>query len=223
MSIETQSTSIDRIVRLSELEAKMAKLALLPIFHGTPVSPHEMGLYIEPRQSLTKDYDGNMVPHGDPAVSSSDRAHPFPVIRSLLHAAHPSLVASPDLPLSFGREVDINGKAHYFTSAVALRALARDRARGYVYGSEGKGASDAYPGREDLGERRSSYPLLWLLVAETHTEDLPDFLKVIDAPQEKTWEFLDALPHNEAPTRLADEMGVSLVDISAFLANTEVA
>jgi hypothetical protein len=206
-----------RAVPLDRLESETAALADFPTFHGSPVPYKKMGEFIEARQSLTKGYDGNMIPHGSAAISLSTGVHPFPKIRSLLHPNHPLLANREDINLRFAREVNYRNEPFYFVGAVTLLALIDGDGRGSVYGCEGKGDTEPFPGREDLGEHRALEALRWLLVAETSVGDLPDFLQVIDAPREQTWEFLNTLPQHDDPRNLAETLHVPLVHIGEWL------
>jgi len=209
-------TPEQRVVPLERIAAEAAQNVLLPVFHGSPVPPAKMGEYIEARQSLTKDYDGRMVPHGAPAVSTSTYPGPFPIVRSLLHANHPCLADRADIALTFGREANRRGIPYYFVGAVTLRVLMDNNGVGSVYACEGRGTTEPLSGREDLGERRASKALRWVLASQTNVNDLPDFLQIINATEQQTWNFLDTLPEHEDPRILADTLGVPLMSMSEW-------
>lgn len=182
-------------------------------YHGTPVSPDQMGEMIQTRQPRTQIRVAEAsINHGaGPAVCTSVSLR-FPVLRSLLHDNHPSLT-DWNYHLTLHRRINALEQSYIFTAAEVLRRLVEDRAVGYVYAIHNAPASAApYHERADLDEWRIPEDTRWDLVMRTTVHDLPGSLLVMDTGLDDTRTFFDALAHTtDHPLQLAADKKVPVL------------
>jgi len=120
----------------------------------------------------------------------------------------------PDFYLS--RAVNRRGESHVFVGATALQLLIDNKAKGYVYGCDGR-YSKPNPLREDIEEFRGP-PMRWFICGQVDTLELPPDLYVLnDRLPGNAWEFIAAYKaSSEAPHHLAQSFTEGIVTFEDF-------
>lgn len=174
-----------------EFELQIARNSLVQLFHGTPVPPEQMGSFIKPNLTIMMTPSGKREPHGDkPVVSTSDTLR-FPILKSLINAAHPTIVQRRSegevFNISISRQPDAAGTPHLFVGGDVLRALLTSAARGYIYGVTPANSAKPFESRRDLAEWRINEKVRWNWAAQVSMADLPDNPLVLEAPDAISW------------------------------------
>lgn len=181
------------------------------LYHGSPLSPKEMGFLIEPRQAYWVDARMRRFTHGEPAVCL-DTQIDFPIMRALLKEDTSPVLSNMDLNDTVVLSVrnDFNEKPVFVTSARVYNALNSQAATGHVHLVERPKDCRAYFDNiqnRELNEIRWPESLLSLGSVAVRAYDLPEHLIVADAPRSKLQPALARIPR-VGPVAAFDEAGI---------------
>ena len=192
------------------------------VYHGSPVSPEQMGKYIHPVQARSGRKAGERVAHGIMAISTSKHPY-FPIIRALIHNQRTDLAEAGERSYLICTS-NKKGDRHAFTPTCVYDLLESQQSIGYLFGIEQPPVATSiqfepvvYRGHFD--EVRIVEPTPWSWAASVDVSDLPADMFVVDGDNDAMQYYIDAFRKSEHdPLILAEQLGTKVMSLACYTA-----